>query len=767
MNPIRILVVDDEPVVGKDVQMTLERLGYSVPLVATSGSEAIDIVRRTKPDLVIMDVRLQGPIDGIEAAIAIRNESATPLIYLTAFADEETIARAKATEPYGYVLKPFNDRELQSTVEMALSRSRSEQRMQVSRDRFQSALSSMADGVIATNLVGNINFMNPIAEAITGWSAAEALGKPLQDVFRITTPAGESAPALSAPGAAARPILLMARDRSRVAIEDNSAPMKDRDGSLTGLVVVFRRRHEDAKDPTGANLPDDGAAPPLAGVIEGIADPLIAVDIDWHITFVNAQAARYFDKQPDEMIGRDVWDEFPSDVHAKYYNEYYQALTRRERRAFEIHAEEMNVWFEVTAYPFGDGLLILLKDITARKSDEARLRKVEKLESLGLLARGFAHDFNNLLTVLLGNISLAQMKLPDGAEGRMEVDAAKEATLQAQNRVQQLLTFAKGGAPVRTLVDSGRFIDDFLKSRRGADGVAVIGPIDRDLWWSKIDKSQITRLLDNLLRNAEQAMPLGGKVTLSAENLPAGSEKRDRLPAAIDLDEDEHYLLLRVADDGSGIEDAHLPKVFEPYFSTRRDANATGIGLTVCESIARGHHGAIAVESEGGRGTTVTVCLPALGRSKDQLQGDESAAAPSTRDGSARVLILEDEEMIRQLLVAQLTKNGFEVDEAKDGAAAVARYIEAHDKDDPYCLLIMDLSIPNGMGGAKALEEIRQVSPDVLAIVSSGYSDDPVMADPKRYGFSGVLPKPYQPNDLLAVVREVLGKHRCPNPMRE
>ncbi len=754
MKSIQILVVDDEPVIGKDVQRSLQALGYAVPGVASDGASALEMTRRLNPDLIIMDVRLNGELDGIETAMEIKRSYGTPVIYLTALADEETIGRAKETEPYGFLLKPFNERELRSVVEMALARSVSQERLQRSRERFASTLRSMADGVMVTNLVGNITFMNPLAEELTGWLADEAMGRPLGAVFKIQHPGGGKAPPLpeGSGGNVSRAVLLSTRSGAQVLIEDNSAPLKDENGSLTGLVVVFRKR---------VNETDPEAEPALAGLVEGIGDPLIALDAEWRITYVNRQAAVYFGKRPEQMLGKDIWDEFPGEVHAAYYHEYYQAMTRRERRAFEFRTGEKGTWFEVTAYPFGDGLLLLLKDISSRKTDEERLRKVEKLESLGLLARGFAHDFNNLLTVLLGNISLAEVKVGEGADVREEIEMAKRATLQAQGRVQQLLTFARGGAPVCALADPGELLRQFMAARETAPGIRCESDIASDLWWAKLDKAQLARLVENLLRNAEQAMPEGGVIKLRATNLPANSSARaELLPVGFDdLDAAEDYFLIEVMDSGRGIAVDDLPKVFEPYFTTRQDANATGIGLTVCESIARGHHGAIAIESNEGRGTTVRVCLPAVGTAREGGARPE-VERPLASRSLTRVLILEDDAMIRRLLTTQLQQHGYEVVETAEGTRTVARFREALDKGTPFDLLIMDLSIPNGMGGLRALEEIRQLEPNVVAIVSSGYSDDPVMADPRKYGFTAVLPKPYVPAELLGLVGSLAGRGR-------
>ncbi len=749
-----IAVIEDEPLVARHIQAVLQTLGYRVPDAAANGQQALETVARYQPALALVDIRLADSDDGIEIARALRERFGTPIIFITALTDEETLARAKTVEPYGYLLKPFNEQELQSAVEVALSRARTQHMLQESREDFASTLRSIADGVIATNLVGNITFMNPLAEELTGWSMDEALGKPLREIFRITLESGEEAsfmPHKSEDGNwEPRRFFLTQRDGETIPIEDTSPPGKGGSGSRTGLVVVFRRRDLDTDEERSHT---EGNR--LVGIVEGISDPLVSVDVDWRINFVNAQAASYFGKSPDEMTGMDLWEAFPDSVHERYYNEYYRALEGQEQRNFEIHAEETDTWFEVTAYPFGNGLLMLLKDITNKRQDEARLRKVEKLESLGLLARGFAHEFNNLLTVLLGNVSLAQIKVPAGSDGREEIDAAKKATLQAQNRVQQLLTFAKGGAPVKAKLDPRQFVTDWFNGRDAKTGVEYDLHVQDDIWPVDADHNQVIRLLENLVLNAEQSLGrTGGKVEIRAGNAPEARELRRQFPEALGLDESAEYILFRISDNGQGIARENQSKVFEPYFSTRQAENATGIGLTVCESIVRAHDGGIAIESDEGVGTVITFALPAHVEGARFENNDLDESESGARLG--RILILEDEALIRQLLRINLVAAGYEVDESEEGGETIEKFREGFIGGRKYDVVIMDLSIPNGMGGAKAMKEVRAIDPNVKSIVSSGYSDDPAMSQPEEYGFDAVVPKPYQPERLIEVIRGLM-----------
>ena len=763
MNVLRILVVEDETLVAKDLEATLTRLGFEVCALCRTGAEALTAMRRFRPDVVLMDIQLETGMDGIETASLLQAEHAAPIIFLTAHADDATLARARAAQPYGYLLKPFHQSELQSVVELAYARHAALVTLQSSEDRFVSTLRSMPDGVISTDMLGVINFMNPVAEQLTGWTAAEATGRPLNEVFRVALPTGE---ALESPGFSshlqARTILLTDRGGNAIHIEDNTTPIRDATGSLTGIVVLFRRRSPETENPvlpSPASLNEVLAGSPfpnLAGIVGSIADPLLALDADWRITYLNALAATVLEDRRESLLGQVLWDILPPSLHRLYYHAFSTALTHKTGTSFELEYESKRAWYEVQLYPFGQGLLVLMRDITSRKRTEQQQDKLEKLESLGLLARGFAHDFNNLLTVLLGNLSLAEMQLEPEAPGRPEITAARRASLQAQNLVQQLLTFARGGVPIRQPTDLVRLVREWLAEWPRRAGLDYQLEVPDTSCPAEVDRHQIRRLLGNLVRNAEQAQPQGGtiKLRLIAWDGLANPDAQDASPA----------LTLEVVDAGDGIDPENLPHIFEPYFTTRGEANATGLGLTVCESITKAHGGTLAIETERGAGTVLRArlpCTPAAVSTTPHAALREPAS-DVTESRSRRILVLEDEPLIRQLIVSNLTAAGCEVTPTSEGSETVARYTEALLRGERFDLIVMDLSIPNGMGGAQAMEKIRQIDPDVSAIVSSGYSDDPIMSRYADFGFRAVLPKPYQPAELRELVTTILAENRHP-----
>ncbi|MEM8954944.1 MAG: response regulator [Verrucomicrobiota bacterium] len=790
MNMQRILVVEDDGIVGRDLQETLVRHGYSVPHVAPTGERAIELVAQTAPDLVLMDISLGGRLDGIDVAARIQDSHGTPVIYITGGADDETQHRAQMTGPYGFLVKPFAEEDLMEAVKAALERYDSIQRLEASERRFVSTLRSISEGVISTDLAGNITFVNPVAERLTGWSSIEACGRPLGDVFTVRDADGGKVKSLAWSGVdrnAIRSVALVARDGTIVPIEDSTAPIKDDAGGLTGLVVVFRRRRLFDREGSEGEGEDErsiseGEDEQLVQMVESIVDPMFTMDADWRITYVNSQATGYFGRDRESVIGRAFWDDFSRDVRELYFGEFLKARETGQPHTFEMHHEARGKWFLVNTYPFAEGVLVLFRDITERKRGEEVRARMEKLEDLGYLARGFAHEFNNLLTVLFGNLSLATERLGEGNVVEGELGAARGVTEEAQNLVQQLLTFAKGGAPIKKAFGIGLLIEDLVNQHRGGINPKELrfrSDLKGDLGDVWADRGQIRRLLENLIRNAEQASYRAGEITIEGVRFSPGDE-------GISLEDDAYLepegetVVVRVVDRGHGMLDEVQARIFEPYFSTRDDANASGLGLTVCDSIIRGHGGSLRVDSREDEGTIMSVYLPVgsaghsagrweeseeiVGEARRMEEGDEArtgigagARAPRLEGkGQPRVLVLEDEPLIRELIAANLTDAGYEVEATAHGAATVEAYRRARDEGRCFDLVLMDLSIPEGMGGAEAIERIREMDSEVKAVVSSGYSNDPVMAAPEEYGFTAVLPKPYDPAELRDLIVKVL-----------
>ncbi len=395
-----------------------------------------------------------------------------------------------------------------------------------------------------------------------------------------------------------------------------------------------------------------------------------------------------------------------------------------------------------------NAVLNFLSDITERHKTEEEIIKADKLESVGLLAAGIAHDFNNFLTAVLGNVSLAKMYVNPGDKIYERLVEAEKASLRAKELTQQLLTFSRGGAPIVKTMPIEQLLRDAVNFALSGSNVRCDFFITNNLKNVDIDESQIRQVINNVVINAIQAMPEGGVIKVYAENTTISSEY-------INLLKPGKYIKITIEDHGIGIPEDNLPKIFDPYFTTKQ--KKSGLGLTSAYSIIKNHGGHITVESQIGVGTKCHIYLPA---SSIQLFTEENIKKEKSILGKGRILVMDDEEIIRDFTYEALSSLGYEVVTAADGEEAIRLYSSALESGKPYDIVILDLTIHGGMGGKDTIKHLLEIDPNVKAIVSSGYSNDPVMANYKDYGFMGVIPKPYQIKDLGEIVNEVIKKEK-------
>jgi len=411
-------------------------------------------------------------------------------------------------------------------------------------------------------------------------------------------------------------------------------------------------------------------------------------------------------------------------------------------------------WFESHVKPFrtttGDIVAVVVsRDITERRRiDEERLRAT-KLESIGVLAGGIAHDFNNILTAVFANIGLAKMlssKENSGSNSTTveRLAAAEKACLRARDLTKQLLTFAKGGTPVKNRASIARFINETAEFALRGSNVRCDLNLPNELWSVEVDEGQMSQVIQNLIINADHAMPDGGVIEIVAENFSVDTSHGLPLKSG-------HYVKVSVQDQGTGIHPDHLSKIFDPYFTTKQKGN--GLGLATTYSIIKRHEGHITVQSKLGLGTSFVFYLPAVDKGESEVIVEDSRIL----QGSGRLLVMEDEEDIRDILGTMLVHLGYEVEFASDGNMAIHLYRQAYEAGQPYTATIMDLTIPGGIGGREAIHHLKEIDPLVVALVSSGYSNDPVIASPEQFGFKGMVAKPYNLSDLGKALERALG----------
>jgi signal transduction histidine kinase len=371
-------------------------------------------------------------------------------------------------------------------------------------------------------------------------------------------------------------------------------------------------------------------------------------------------------------------------------------------------------------------------------------------DSIAALAGGIAHDYNNLLTAIIGNITLAQTYLNPDEKPFRPLQQALAASQAARNLTRKLIFFSKGGTPNRTITSVERLVKNVVDFTLSGSNIKCTYNVVPNPWRINVDQSQIGQALHNVVMNAREAMPDGGHIVAAVDNVQL-TRQISTLPAG-------NYVRISITDHGGGIPEAEIDKIFTPYFSTKSigDQKATGLGLSICHSIFKKHGGEVTVSSQTGDGTTLDLYLPAVQAEIPAKLSVMEPESPGAIFGEGKILVMDDEAMIRELAGEILQHLGYRVEFAKDGAEAVACYAAALKSTDPFDAVILDLTVRGGMGGEEAIQKLMAIDPNVKGIVSSGYSEDPEMTGFKEHGFCGAVAKPYTLEELGSKLGEVL-----------
>ena len=527
----------------------------------------------------------------------------------------------------------------------------------------------------------------------------------------------------------------------------------------TGAITHFQGIVEDITDGRLAAIQLTAEKKRLAVTLRSIGDAVITTNREGRIELMNLVAEDLTGWPESEAVGRpllEVFRIFDERTREPCANPTDQVIASgqtvgRANHTLLVARDGREFYIEDSGAPILDdrgeivGVVLVFRDTTERKQIDKELLKMEKLQSLGVLAGGLAHDFNNFLTGILGNLSLAKLDIKPNDSVARTLDEMEKAALRAKDLTQQLLTFSKGGIPVKDTVSIVELVREATQFALRGSNVGYALEIDKDLRPAEVDSGQMAQVFQNLVINADQAMPDGGTITIRGRNVTLAPDNIYALTPG-------EYVELTINDQGLGIKADHLKKVFDPYFTTKQ--RGSGLGLAVAFSIIAKHDGHLTVDSKLGVGTTFTMLLPAAARA---VVSD----APRRRHletGLGRILVMDDEDFIRTLAVKMLDKIGYEAVVAPDGESAVILYREALGSGRAFDAVILDLTVPGGMGGKETLRQLAALDPDVRAIVSSGYSNDPVMAQFNRYGFRGAVKKPYLVQEMSSVLKAVVGQ---------
>lgn len=506
----------------------------------------------------------------------------------------------------------------------------------------------------------------------------------------------------------------------------------------------------------------------LAVTLRSIGDGVITTDLDNRVLLINKVAEELTGWMQDEVVGRSLSEVFhivdkqTREVCESPVNNLMQK-SGAESLADDVvliarDGSERDISNSCSAIRDKGstviGAVLVFRDVTEKKRMQDDALKSEKLKSVGILAGGIAHDFNNILAAILGNISLAKLQIDEGekSNSRNLLEGAEKASLRAKNLTQQLLTFSKGGEPIKKVESVSEIIKDSTDFLLSGGKVHSEYDIEEDLWPVNIDTGQMSQVIQNIIINAMHVMPGGGKVNITCNNVSNEDGRIATLSRG-------NYVRVSIKDHGPGIPHELLDKVFDPYFTTKE--GGSGLGLALTHSIITKHQGQIDVQTDSS-GTDFIIYLPAMpGQS---IEEKAEVAKMGSRPIRGNILIMDDEVMIRDIAGDLLTHLGFEVSTVSNGKEALELYSEKMNSDSPFDAVIMDLTIPGGMGGKEAIQKLLEIDPHVKGIVSSGYSNDPVMAEYDKYGFIGMVHKPFEIEELISTLQTVIGSEQNTDP---
>ncbi|MBN1501771.1 MAG: response regulator [Spirochaetes bacterium] len=628
MKKNRIFIVEDDKIVALDVKGELEAQGYEIAGICGESGEVIKMIIDTHPDVVLMDVNIDGDSDGIELAEIIMDRYNIPVIYVTSFSDAETLRRTKNTHPYGYILKPYEYVTVVFTIEMALSRHYYETKYHENSILVQTVFNSMLSVVLCVEIDGKISMYNEAALrffSLTGEQLSESI---FPEFFEMYT-------------------------------EDDNTLIKD---FFNKCMQDENFRNTDIKISVGGKF----------HLISMNISPILAMD---------GTVQRY---------------------------------------------------------------VIIFTDITGKKKEEKEKIKSQKLESLSILAGGIAHDFNNLLTSIIGNISLLKISHNgdiNNSENRSMMEDIEKSAIRAQRLTQQLFTFSKGSTAVRKTTDIKDLLRDVSGFVLSGSNLKCVAAISDDLYPVEIDEGQISQVIQNLFLNAMQTMPDGGNIELKAENINLDKSNEYML-------NEGDYIYVSIKDHGCGIKPDIVNKIFDPYFSTK--IGGSGMGLASCLSIIKAHSGYIGVKSVEKEGSDFFFIIPKSGSKFEPSAGNQKFL-----NANGYILFLDDEENVRSTASKILNALGFNPVVFEKFDQLYSKYRELILQNERIYAIILDYTLPGENYILDSVSELKKLDEEIKIIISSGYTNDTVLTDYAKYGFSAFLSKPYTVENLRSVLKHL------------
>jgi PAS domain S-box-containing protein len=757
-----ILIVDDQPINLKILLSFLQEQDFELR-VLQSGVQALALLRETVPDIILLDVMMPG-LNGFETCRKIKADERLvdiPIIFMTALDTVEDKVTGFKAGGVDYITKPFQQTEVLIRInthinlrKKALKLKETQEELLHQKNKLEALINSIPDPIYIKDVENTYIGCNRAFEEVAGRPEQEIVGKKDHAVFSAEVAAsfGTKDQKMLSSGTAQRiEELIIAPDGEHLFFDIRKTPYIGSDGKLLGLIGICRNINELKQ----AQQQAEEERERLSVTLQSIGDGVITTDVHGKTVFINRAAEQLTGWENADAVGKfsdEIFRIFDEKTERKAPNPVERILRAGKRLALSRDAvlqrkDGTKISVADSGAPIRDrknrviGVVIIFRDITQEKKMEQERVKIRKLESVGVLAGGIAHDFNNLLSAILGNIELASSGITGDSKISALLADAQKATERATKLTYQLLTFSKGGEPIKEKTSLPDLVSESANFVLHGSLVSCEFSFADDLWMIHADSGQISQVIQNIILNAKDAMPNGGRIRVECSNV------QDLASGLLLRRYKGNFVRITLQDTGAGIPRDIIDRIFDPYFTTKKEGN--GLGLAICHSIVKKHGGHITVHSEPQQGTTFSIYLPAM------PAPETAAAEPQAREktiSSTKIMVMDDDLMLRNLARSQLAALGHEAVLVKDGAEAISTYQEMQESDSPIDLVILDLTIPGGMGGKETAQKLLQLNPEAKLIVASGYSNDPVMAEYSEYGFRAAVAKPFTLKELRKAI---------------
>ncbi|MBN1127747.1 MAG: PAS domain S-box protein, partial [Chitinispirillaceae bacterium] len=624
-----------------------------------------------------------------------------------------------------------------------------------SEEKYRALAESSPEMIYLIDQAGTVLYVNSAAAKMFHAPADRIVGKNLSDIYPAPVAARHLA-AINGVIRTGKPLaveMIETFPGGMCWIDARLAPVREESGAIIGVLGLSQDISERKKMETDLRNGEERLSSLFSNMAEGVALHEIILDenerpVNYRIVDCNRRYEEILGIKREDACGR-LATEVYGTPEPPYLLEFCMPGITGEPSHLETYFPPMNKHFDISIAPWGkNGFATIFTDVTNQKKMEEELLRNQKMDALGVLAGGIAHDFNNLLAGMFGFMDLARESLKPGDPAVEYLCKAFLAFDRTKNLSRQLLTFSKGGMPMKHPIRLPELLHECCGFSLSGSNVRCVFSLPGGLAIVDADEHQVSQVFSNIMINARQAMPDGGCLFISGENRIISAEDGIPLPEG-------PYVSIAIKDEGIGIPENVIDRIFDPFFTTKQQGS--GLGLAIYYSIIKKHGGHISVDSSPGFGTTFTVWLPASGEAAPPDGNDHDAASLK---GTENILVMDDEPNIREMASSILSSSGYSVVTAADGREAAEKYRSAMTSGKPFDLVILDLTVPGGMGGEKAIEEIMKVDPDVIACVTSGYADNTILSDPASFGFTAMIAKPYRSVELLRTVKESLGKRR-------